>query len=92
MADDNGALKQVNRSGFPFQLKVEHEVRSSEQSHHWSVASRERRFQLMASPYRVVRGFPEFRNCSIGKRHIYLPIYGVVGIAVMDFRISCIDC
>ena len=40
-ADDISALKQVNRSGYPFQLKVEYDIRSSEKNHHWSVASRE---------------------------------------------------
>lgn len=38
---DNDALRQVNRSGFPFQLRVEHDVRATENVHHWSVASRE---------------------------------------------------
>jgi hypothetical protein len=38
---DIDALKQVNRSGFPFQLKVEGDIRAMEQSHHWSIASRE---------------------------------------------------
>lgn len=41
MTKDINALKQVNRSGFPFQLKVEHDVRATEATHHWSVASRE---------------------------------------------------
>ena len=41
MSDDE-ALKQLNRSGFPFQLKVEHDVReSSRKGHAWEVASRE---------------------------------------------------
>ena len=26
---DNDALRQVNRSGFPFQLRVEHDVRAN---------------------------------------------------------------
>ncbi len=34
-------LKQFNKSGFPFQLKVENAVRATEQIHHWSVANRE---------------------------------------------------
>jgi len=34
-ADDSSALKQVNRSGYPFQLKVEYDIRSSEKNHHW---------------------------------------------------------
>ena len=40
-ANEDEALKQVNRSGFPFQLRVEAEVRSSSERHDWSVASRE---------------------------------------------------
>ena len=39
MSTDN--LKQINRSGFPFQLKVEHDIRATEEIHNWSVASRE---------------------------------------------------
>ena len=35
------SLKQINRSGFPFQLKVEDGVRVAENIHHWRVASRE---------------------------------------------------
>ena len=34
-------IKQVNRSGFPFQLKVEHDIRATKSEHGWSVASRE---------------------------------------------------
>lgn len=34
-------LKQINRSGFPFQLRVENEIRSSQNAHGWSVASHE---------------------------------------------------
>jgi hypothetical protein len=44
MSDTNEhALKQVNRSGFPFQLKVERDVEAAHQvgMHKWSVASRE---------------------------------------------------
>src|SRR5262245_38478462 len=41
MATQAEVLKQVNRSGFPFQLKVEQEVLSTKQDHHWSIASRE---------------------------------------------------
>lgn len=37
----NDTLKQINRSGFPFQLAVEHEIRVTESKHHWDVASRE---------------------------------------------------
>jgi hypothetical protein len=41
MSTNQNALKQVNRSGFPFQLKVEDDIRSTEAKHHWSVAGRE---------------------------------------------------
>jgi hypothetical protein len=34
-------FKQVARSGFPFQLKVEDEIRSTFDKHRWSVESRE---------------------------------------------------
>lgn len=34
-------LKQINKSGFPFQLRVEQEIRKTEDEHHWAVASRE---------------------------------------------------
>jgi hypothetical protein len=37
----NVSFKQLNRSGFPFQLRVEEEVRASSDIHHWSIASRE---------------------------------------------------
>lgn len=41
MAHNVDPLRQLNRSGFPFQLRVEHEIRSTFKEHHWSVASRE---------------------------------------------------
>jgi len=41
MDDTETTLKQINKSGFPFQLRVEHEIRMTEQQHGWSVASRE---------------------------------------------------
>lgn len=41
MAHNVDPLRQLNRSGFPFQLRIEHEIRSTEREHHWSVASRE---------------------------------------------------
>jgi hypothetical protein len=34
-------LKQLNRSGYPFQLRIECEVQSTQHEHGWSVASRE---------------------------------------------------
>jgi hypothetical protein len=34
-------LRQVNRSGFPFQLRVEHEITDTVSQHNWEVASRE---------------------------------------------------
>ena len=39
MADQDDTLKQINKSGFPFQLRVEHEIRRTQQEHNWSVAS-----------------------------------------------------
>jgi len=41
MANQEDTLKQINKSGFPFQLRVEHEIRLTQQEHNWSVASRE---------------------------------------------------
>ncbi|HUM69436.1 MAG TPA: hypothetical protein PLK31_11380 [Chloroflexota bacterium] len=41
MANQEDTLKQINKSGFPFQLRVEHEIRLTQEKHHWSVASRE---------------------------------------------------
>lgn len=41
MTNQDSTLKQINKSGFPFQLKVEHEIRLTQQKHNWSVASRE---------------------------------------------------
>jgi hypothetical protein len=41
MANQEDTLKQINKSGFPFQLRVEHEIRTTQQEHNWSVASRE---------------------------------------------------
>lgn len=41
MDRDVEALKSVNRSGFPFQLRLEHEVTSSQATHRWRVEARE---------------------------------------------------
>jgi hypothetical protein len=41
MGNQGDTLKQINKSGFPFQLRVEHEIRLTQQAHNWSVASRE---------------------------------------------------
>ena len=41
MADHEASLRQVARSGFPFQLGVEAAIRQSHDNHGWSVASRE---------------------------------------------------
>jgi len=41
MEHQDETLKQINRSGFPFQLRVEHEIRTSQAQHGWEVASRE---------------------------------------------------
>ena len=45
-------LKQLNRSGFPFQLKVEDDIRAAEQDHKWYVASREQ-LVVKASAFEV---------------------------------------
>jgi len=54
MEDQVDALKQINRSGFPFQLRVEYEIRSTQADHHWSVVSRE---QPWTSPNITASGF-----------------------------------
>lgn len=41
MANQDDTLKQINKSGFPFQLRVEHEILRTQGEHIWSVASRE---------------------------------------------------
>ena len=41
MTSQDDSLKQINRSGFPFQLRVEQEVTATNHTHHWSVESRE---------------------------------------------------
>jgi hypothetical protein len=41
VTNQNETLKQINKSGFPFQLKVEHEIRRTQGEHNWSVASHE---------------------------------------------------
>jgi hypothetical protein len=41
MANQDSTLKQINKSGFPFQLRVEHEIRRTQHEHNWTVASRE---------------------------------------------------
>ena len=41
MVKPEDALKQINRSGYPFQLRVEQQVVSTRSDHGWSVASRE---------------------------------------------------
>jgi hypothetical protein len=41
MTKPDEALQQTARSGFPFQLRVEEEIRSTHKAHGWSVASRE---------------------------------------------------
>lgn len=41
MTSQDETLKQINRSGFPFQLRVEHEILATQPEHGWSVASRE---------------------------------------------------
>jgi len=39
--DQSNTLKQNNKSGFPFELRVEDEIRSTQADHRWSVASHE---------------------------------------------------
>lgn len=41
MADDKNTLQQMNKSGFPFQLRVERDIQLTSQTHGWSVESRE---------------------------------------------------
>jgi hypothetical protein len=41
MENEETTFKQFNRSGFPFQLRIEHEIESSKTQHNWEVASRE---------------------------------------------------
>ena len=48
------ALKQINRSGYPFQLKVESEITNTKQTHHWDVVSRE---QAWVTPNSGSSGF-----------------------------------
>jgi len=41
MIDEEETLKQLNRSGFPFQLRIEQDIQSTKTEHHWEVATRE---------------------------------------------------
>ena len=41
MVQQQDTLRQINKSGFPFQLRVEHEIRITTDEHNWLVASRE---------------------------------------------------
>ena len=41
MTSKKEVLKQINRSGYPFQLKVEHEISQTQNEHGWYVESRE---------------------------------------------------
>ena len=41
MANQDETLKHIWKSGFPFQLRVEDEVRSTHSTHNWSIATRE---------------------------------------------------
>ncbi|MBX3335750.1 MAG: hypothetical protein KF876_16585 [Nitrospira sp.] len=41
MPNHNETLKHIWKSGFPFQLRVEEEVRNTHSTHHWSIATRE---------------------------------------------------
>lgn len=50
-------LNQLNKSGFPFQLRIEHEVRTTHAEHGWSVASREHPWLIRTSPEIASSGF-----------------------------------
>ena len=41
MANQDETLKHILKSGFPFQLRVEDEVRSTHSTHNWSIATKE---------------------------------------------------
>lgn len=41
MTEQEINLKQINKSGFPFQLRVEKEIRNTHNQHGWSIASHE---------------------------------------------------
>ena len=41
MANQDEMLRHIWKSGFPFQLRVEEEVRSTYSRHNWSIATRE---------------------------------------------------
>jgi hypothetical protein len=41
MENHDETLKQINRSGFPFQLRIEHEIRTTQSNHGWLVTSRD---------------------------------------------------
>jgi hypothetical protein len=49
MVDPEETIKQLNRSGFPFQLRIEHEIQSTTTQHHWEIASREHPWQTPES-------------------------------------------
>jgi hypothetical protein len=38
---DEDLIKLINKSGFPFQLRVEHEIQRTKSDHKWELASRE---------------------------------------------------
>jgi hypothetical protein len=44
-------LKQFNRSGYPFQLKVEHNISISESTHNWSTVGREQPWSMLGSGF-----------------------------------------
>lgn len=46
MAKPTNALSQINRSGFPFQLRVEDDITTTAPIHGWRVASREHPWAL----------------------------------------------
>jgi hypothetical protein len=54
MPNEEETLKQLNRSWFPFQLRIEHEIQSTRTQHNWEVATREHPWQ---NPESVSSGF-----------------------------------
>lgn len=41
MSNQDETLKHIWKSGFPFQLRVEDEIKTTHSTHHWSIATRE---------------------------------------------------
>lgn len=43
---DKEYLSLINKSGFPYQLRIEHEIRTTRSEHRWSIASHEHPWQI----------------------------------------------